>query len=626
MNRILLIAILTLTAIMPTHLAVSQTEDAAATPLFNPALNINTANYTCIQSFTSTTCLTGSTTQNLGASDSPQTDQSGNGSMSNDIWFAFTAPAEVVKIRVCDPTFDAAFEVWNSTGMSFITGSNQNSTSSTGAAGKEVKCVGGLVYNTVYLIRVGRVSGSGAGTFKLNVEYVSVKVRPSYTPDPPGFSCYTPGNSIKRDNTCNLNVGVGATRWKFVPIPSGTTIICIGTADYSLSSCPGICMGQDYMVYCEVQATDTECGANIWWGYSEGKLIDMCDGACPTITSPSIDTTICNIVNYTFTVSSLGGGEFDYQWRFTTDNGATQFCTPWSTQGQFQPLNSTLANCFRFGKIYQVQVRARYCDNETDPPWCSGGRTVITCNAPTVSVSSGTCCRWRNKNGGTISANSVSGYAQYRFRFTQVDPCSENPLQPLAPACTTAWLNGPYVNPNVLTCIVAGNIYMLQVQGRNLALSCPLCSGSNQTFPQQQSDWGPPCFIGFRTTGSPPVGTPLTCYCTPNMPGEPIDPYADMEEERWNEASEEVVGILSANTTASRIVNVDMAESLLEGNGVMRIFSMNGQVMYEQQVYDVQRNTYVTLNLEQQLAGGIYIISVTTDSGTVSQKIFITKE
>jgi hypothetical protein len=537
--------------------------------------------------------------------------------MANDVWFSFVAPAQVVKIRICNPTFDAAYEVWNSAGTTMIASLNSNA--NTGATGKEVSCVTGLTYGTVYKVRVGRVSGTGAGTFQFNIEHTAVEVRIGFYPTPPSLPCYTPGNSITRTNTCTT-AGLGQTRWRFVPVSGGPEIICIGAGNQSLSGCPGICMNGDYIVYCEVQANDAECG-NIWWGYSEGHQITMCNGACSNIISPANNSVICNFLNTQFSTNSLGVG-FSYQWRFTTDNGATQFCSEWSTQGQFSAYNTLIQDCFRFGKIYQVQTRARYCASEPEPEWCPNSITVITCAPPLVVFQPGQNCRYRNLNGGIIQGIPIIGFDQYRFRFTKVDLCSATPLTPIAPAFTTNWLSSPIFNPNGQAGITAGGTYMIQIQARINPNNCPSCaSGTTTSIPGQQVDWGQPIFITFRTSTSPPVGTALPCYCTPSMPTAD-EPLPEIEELRFTEGASQTVGVLTASAQSQRMVAVDLSKAQMSGDGILNIYNINGQKVYEQAVYNLDENYYFSLNMSDSIETGIYIISVTSINGMVTDKIF----
>ncbi|MFM9986264.1 MAG: T9SS type A sorting domain-containing protein [Flavobacteriales bacterium] len=578
----------------------SQGEDfATATPF----------TVTCITSFSATGC--GATTYNLGATTSGQLPA--NGTMSNDVWWSFVAPAELVKIKVCSPTFDAAIELWLDFDSMI---SDVDLTANTGVTGKEYFCTGGLTTGSTYYVRVGRVTGTGAGTFGLSVEHNKVEVNPTYTPAPPGQPCYLPGLSIKRTNTCATPLG--STRWKFVAF-DGTETICVGVGDQPIASCGEFCLdGSTYTVYVEVRANDAECG-NIFWGYSAGKPMTMCNSTCLQITSPSNNQVLPNFLTTNFSVAGLAG--YEYNWRFTTDNGNTQFCSGWITTANFQPnAIPAIANCITFNKIYQVQVKAKYCDSEAEPEWCPP-ISFVTGPFPYITVSSGNCCLWRNKNGGTINANAVLGVDQYRWRFTPIDPCSANPLQPIGPACATAWNSSSTVNPNGVSCITAGSTYLVQVQGRQLASTCASCTGSSINIPSLQSDWGPACIIAFRTSGSPAVGTPIGCYCTPGMPeveapGDELNYVMDYSVDRN-------MGVMSTTITGKKLVAVDLSATELEGNGLLRIFNMNGQVMYEQNVYDVGNLSYFTIDIETKISAGIYIISVVTDSGAVSDKIMI---
>ena len=220
-----------------------------------------------------------------------------------------------------------------------------------------------------------------------------------------------------------------------------------------------------------------------------------------------------------------------------------------------------------------------------------------------------------------MNANAVLGVDQYRWRFTPIDPCSATPLQPIGPACSTAWNASSAINPNGVSCITPGTTYLVQVQGRQLASTCASCIGSNINIPAIQSDWGPACIIAFRTSGSPAVGTPIGCYCTPGMPeveapGDELNYVMDYSVDR-------TMGLMSTTITGKKLVAVDLTETELEGNGMLRIYNMNGQVMYEQNVYDVGNIPYFTIDIEEKISAGIYIVSVVTDSGAVSDKIMI---
>ncbi|MFM7311175.1 MAG: hypothetical protein ACKOZY_11245, partial [Flavobacteriales bacterium] len=156
-----------------------------------------TLSATAMSSYTSlaaTGC--GTTVYNLGSTTSSATPAATSGTMANDVWFQFTAVAGVAKLKVCSPTtFDAALEVWNNS----VTGSPLGAANVGASGAKEYLCVSGLTVGTSYKVRVGRVSGSGAGTFTIMYEHLGVEVRSGYYPDPPGApTCYDFTSNIQR--------------------------------------------------------------------------------------------------------------------------------------------------------------------------------------------------------------------------------------------------------------------------------------------------------------------------------------------------------------------------------------------------------------------------------------------
>lgn len=560
------------------------------------------------------------TIRNLGSSTSPQAVQ-GAWTMSNDVWFQFVAVAEVAKIKVCSPTtFDAAIEVWNNAATTALASANV-----AGSGGKEYVCVTGLSTGTTYKVRVGRVSGSGAGTFNISYEHLGVEVRAGYYPDPPGAAtCYDFTTTIQRTL---ITYPVGSTRWTF--IDEVGTVYGPFTLTYAitLQQCPGICEGHTYQVYCEVQATDAECGT-LWWGKSVARPITTCATACPTLTTSSGATcgsTYCDIFAVDFQASYLGSG-FEYQFKFVTDNGNTDFCTAWSTNPIFETSSyAASANPFRYNKIYEVYVRARKC--ATDPAWC-GPCILNTCAIPYVSVTASMCCKWRNKSsGGQITCEAIPGMDNYRFRFTPVsiDPCLPNPFTPIGPAInspTNGGWGGLSTNPASLP-LTLGTVYSVQVQGRKNSTVITQCDGTTKTIPSQQSDWGPPCLIGFRSSSSPAVGTPLGCYCTPSafIMEDEIFVEELLRDEIIYIEEEMAPNLVSTVFEGGFVINTSAAG--LAGDGVMTLYNLSGQVVLTQNLNDMEYNDYREIVVDGNLPVGVYVVTVIGENTFISDKVYL---
>lgn len=564
-----------------------------------------------------------STVRNLGSTTSPQPVQ-GAWTMANDVWFQFTAVAEVAKIKVCSPTtFDAAIEVWNNAATTALASANV-----AGSGGKEYLCVTGLTSGTIYKVRVGRVSGTGAGTFNISYEHLGVEVRPGYFPDPPGAAtCYDFTTTIQRSL---ITYPVGATRWTF--IDESGTVFGPFTLTYAitLQQCPGICEGHTYQVYCEVQATDAECGT-LWWGKSTPRSIVTCSTTCPTITISSGGTcgsTYCDIFEVDFQASYLGSG-FEYQFRFVTDNGNTDFCSAWSTTPIFEASSfAANANPFRYSKIYEVYVRARKCASE--PAWC-GPCVVSTCSMPYVSVTPSMCCKWRNKSsGGQITCEAIPGMDNYRFRFTpiSINPCLPNPFTPQGPAInspTSGGWGGSSTNPASLP-LTLGTVYSVQVQARKNSTVITQCDGTTKTIPGQQSDWGPPCLIGFRSSSSPAVGTPLGCYCTPSA--------FVMEDEMFMDELLRDEIIYFEEPTPPQLVTtvyeggfvINTVAAGLAGDGVLTLYNLSGQAVLTQKLNGMEYSDYLEIAVNKEFPTGVYVVSVIGENTMISDKVYIDQE
>jgi hypothetical protein len=611
--------LLTVSLLLVVHGIFAQGEDAAGSLLLSPTAlaaqaNLNPSN-----------C--GATTYNLGASTSAQTPAPTSGTMANDVWFHFVAVSEVAKIKVCSPTtFDAAVEVWNST----ATGAAIAAGNVAGSGGKEWVCASGLTIGATYKVRVGRVSGTGAGTFSIRYEHLSVEVAAGFYPDPPGAAtCYNFITNIARTNTA---FPVGGTRWKFVD-PFGTVLGPFNlSAIINLSQIPGVCEGVTYQVSCEIQANDQECG-NILWGFSTPRPITVCTDICPTLSAAAgtiqCGGVITDVFNTSIGTSNVGNG-FQYQFRFVTDNGQTDFCSAWQTSPFFQTSVLPYTNYFRYNKIYSVYVRVKKCN--TDPVWC-GPCNFSTTVLPYISITSSLCCKWRNKNsGGAITAAGVVGMDQYRFRFSPIDPCSANPFLPIGPAVTTNWGASLAISTSGLP-LTLGTVYNVQVQCRVLPTSVTNCDGTTNNLSGQQSDWGPPCFIGIRASNSPPVGSTVDCCIQLsalsdewNMLMEDYrmtefdtyDMQAD-EGELVSAATPELI-VLSAN---DRVVELNLEEAAMYGDGEVAIYSLSGQKLHSERTVAMHTSNYLRVVTQTELPAGIYLISVHSDYGTVTTKYFV---
>lgn len=618
------------------HLAVhAQSEDANGT--LTALTPVAMANYTAAQ-WAVSQC--GTTTYNLGNSVSSQPASAISGLMNNDVWFQFTAVAEVAKIKVCNPAgFDVAIELWNAA----ATGTALATANSAGSGQKEVLCATSLTVGTTYKVRVGRANGTGTSTFNILYEHLGIALTTQYSPDPPNLTCYNFNTTMQRPLTA---FGVGSTHWKFIGT-SGTVYgpyTTIGNPNqanlshqFKLELGADICENEGTLqVLIEVQAADIDC-QNIWWGYSTPMPILVCTPICPAINFSNPNGACggvqCNIYNLTFGVSNIGQG-FQYQFRFVTDNGQTEFITTWQTSPFFNTSTPPFSNYFRYGKVYQVYVRVKRC--ATNPQWC-GPCTYTTCGFPSANIANinattglSNYCLWRNKSGPQIDANIILGMDQYRFRLMPVDPCSSNPFAPTGAPITTNWTYNYFFLPSAWP-IPLNQVYILQVQYRVLPATLTNANGQTITIPGQQSDWGWPCFIGFRSSASPLAGTTVNCCNFPQpsalmLPNEYFDGEGKWTEfYEWEEEPEPVIqpGKLTLLTAEGNEIQLDVTDSNLAGNGQAELFNLNGQLIHVEKLSAIHENSVISIVTEQELPTGIYIVSISTPYGRLTEKFFI---
>jgi len=559
-----------------------------------------------------------------------------SGSMNNDTWFSFQAKSTKIKVRVCNPTFDAAVEVWRIDNQTRVAAFNAN-----GDGGLEVGLATGLVYNGMYAVRVGRSSGSGAGSFILTIEHFTAQLATNYTPSPPGLSCYNPSVTIQRTipTTTPSNIATN-TRWIFYTSPEDDSVTtCTNPFPLLLSSCYAFCLGQDYKAYCEMYANDPEVGGNIWWGTSEPKFMDFCNTVCPGIISPSNNASLSNIRSASFQSGNLGNGS-SVQWKFVTDNGATELCSPWVSTAYFVA-PPEFANCLEFNKFYSVYVRGRYCPTDPEPNWC-GPVNVFSQPMPRGFFPPSDCCKWRNKIS-TLSVQ-VIGFPmhQYRFRFTPVANMSNqvpaNNLAPIGPAVVTGWVNISQISTN-LSAIQPGTIYNVQVQGRLLSANCVKCNGTSTTLPERYVDWGPPCLMGFRTPTGPAAGSSLTAGC--NIGAMMLDDWNEEEyaamiaefgtivvDDSELEIDDELVAVFESEEVGLNIYSIapgilQMDLSAMQGQANVKIYEINGRLIFEKSVFQPADNNAAMVVLDKQIPSGIYVVSIIGQDSVITKKIFI---
>jgi hypothetical protein len=226
---------------------------------------------------------------------------------------------------------------------------------------------------------------------------------------------------------------------------------------------------------------------------------------------------------------------------------------------------------------------------------------------------------------------AIAGMDQYRFRLMPVDPCAANPFIPTGGAITTGWGSNYFFYPAAYP-ITLNQVYILQAQCRVLPASYTNPSGQTATIPGQQSDWGWPCFVGFRSSASPAAGSTIAC-CSFPTPASMMLPEEYLGENRWTEFYEleeepqAVVnpGKITIMSVTGNEITINSSESLLTGNGQYEIYSMNGQLLQAGSLQAIHENDYTTIITQEELPNGIYVITLYTPEGRVTEKLLVAR-
>jgi hypothetical protein len=453
-----------------------------------------TDHFRCIDNFSNTSCAPNSLSYDLGV-------EPASGPMANDTWFQFVAPAGTVKLRVCSPSFNAAVEVYDASLL--LIHSIDNSASS-GAPGKEVGCVTGLTYGATYFVRVGRSTGTGAGTFIFNIEYAAVQLLPSESPGPNGNTCYGPGDTLKRTTSCYT--GVLDTRWKIVDELGNETVIASNTGPLLLAT-QALCTDITYIVYAQVRAIDAECG-NTFWGYSEGLPMTYCDDQCPIVIQPLDGDTICSPADAVVLMDENAGHV--YQLMMSTVDDSIQFITVWLNDPYWMLNSFDSFENLVFGETYHLHARTRVCLQDPIMDFCDMGIDFVYCDEPMVSLDSSDRCIW-HAIGDVVHFTTThdSPYLEYRLKLYPVDDCSHEPI-------SLAWMS-PWqssldfaLNEGIQ---FPDKVYGVTIETRMIERPCIGCIGAQTTIPAKSFGWSQTSYIGIAQAGNALIGDALGCGC-----------------------------------------------------------------------------------------------------------------
>jgi hypothetical protein len=90
----------------------------------------------------------------------------------------------------------------------------------------------------------------------------------------------------------------------------------------------------------------------------------------------------------------------------------------------------------------------------------------------------------------------------------------------------------------------------------------------------------------------------------------------------WDEEEETAIpmGVISIANFQGKELTIQTSESLLFGSALCEIYNINGQLVHSNSIAAIHENEIVTIATQEELPGGIYLLTISTPQGRVSMK------
>lgn len=562
MKRVLFVFVILLAA----GQAYSQATSATAT-------NLTAENYLDTPPTLATYCLQAAT---------GQTSTTCTSNLTDVYWFKFTLPTTItscaVKITVVPAAFDATVDFYDPS-LVF-----KQCVNAAGSAGTEYLRTNPntpdfnvVTTGSTYYFRVASTTDVTGNCFQIGLEYYpAAQLNASYSPNPPadsGLPGFKANETLVRTLINPYESLVQATRWRFVDTATPTAAGCVYefTGTYPImtirdASC--VCYGHSYRVYIQYKMDGIYTGECLY------KVINMESEPTATISTPT-----CSIISPAGSIAaSYIAANQVLQWEFSL-NGVVYATITGAVGSNLCYLSQV--NCLLYGRIYQVRVRVQYCSTygSWSAPWC-----LITPPFPYTQINN---CGQTLSPFSTITCTSIPGANQYVWQIAQVNPAQ--PTVPIAPASVRITSN---IYLTLSSSVASGRTYRAAVKGG--IQGCPVV---------QQGEYG--TFCNISTTGSALVADD-------SNQGEISIDDTNLRELDQN--------LIAAVYTSEREFVLYVQDQAIEGNGLIQIYNISGQLVHQTNVSGIVANTPIQIELPSDLASDLYIYLLHTESGSYSNK------
>jgi hypothetical protein len=195
-----------------------------------------------------------------------------------------------------------------------------------------------------------------------------------------------------------------------------------------------------------------------------------------------------------------------------------------------------------------------------------------------------------------MNVDYIANVSNYHFQSTRVSPTP--PYAPIAPPVVV--LNNTNSGYNIIG-NVAGATYR----------ACFKPSITSCNSPQEGS-WGPYCYYAIAP-GTAPSGMTL------ENPQKDIAAVQVVDESISENPQESDVTILKNGIET--VLMVDLKEKVIEGTLQLRMYNINGQLVYADNFPNSTGVSVLQLSMPSDLVNGTYILQVMCDSYSTAEKV-----
>jgi hypothetical protein len=199
--------------------------------------------------------------------------------------------------------------------------------------------------------------------------------------------------------------------------------------------------------------------------------------------------------------------------------------------------------------------------------------------------------------GNTILCDFLEMVDQYGWQFAPIEP-GDPEMVPTGPAIVT------YTPTTACYLLPLG----LELGATYRAGVKPFVGVTDNCSDPQEGDYGFFCPINIIDPANPPaIGDQVSMS---------LSDYTEIEQQ---ESAARVFRVSGGDY----VISLDGRNSAVQGNVLMEVYGLNGQLMSIQRYAGVEANPILQMMVPQNLSSGIYILKISSETGSVTSRFWL---